>query len=341
MGDDEELRRRFGGLGAWYEQQVEGVPARSRPTPAPRQLRRGLVGLSALAAGVGVIVVSVAVNGLSPRPDDPQVTLQPTPVTSSPSRPTPSIRSSAPQTTAPSPTGSESGSASPRPSQSAQPSASAGAHTTASDGAGVGPGSGPSPAPGDGGVGVTSAPGGGTGPTTTQAEPMAPPAPVAVTNGTFEQQAPLIGKLLGAAPPGWTGSSGVLGVGWPRYPSSDVAGLSGPTAMTLFGLIATPARQSIGEPVRAGVTYQLTVAIGCRSTPEDFGGARLSLLADGVRVASQEVATAPACGRFTDVTLSWTAPADRAGQPLVIEIAKINQRLVSYVDVDNVRLTAG
>lgn len=244
MGDDEELRRRFGGLGAWYEQQVEGVPARSRPTPAPRQLRRGLVGLSALAAGVGVIVVSVAVNGLSPRPDDPQVTLQPTPVTSSPSRPTPSIRSSAPQTTAPSPTGSESGSASPRPSQSAHPSASAGGPTTASDGPGVGPGSAPSPAPGEGGVGVTSAPGGG-GPSTNQADPAPPPAPVTVTvtNGTFEQQAPLIGKLLGAAPPGWTGSSGVLGVGWPRYPSSDVAGPSAPTALALFGLIAKPARQ--------------------------------------------------------------------------------------------------
>ncbi len=340
MGDeDDELRRRFRSLGAWYEQQADAAPATPRPSAAPhrqpsrqprRRFRRGVVGLAALASGVGVIMVSVAVNGLSPRPDDPQITIRPTTATSRPDDPAPTLRPSpSPDLTGPSPSRSSSSSAQP-----SQPTASAGS-TPSSHAGGTA-----TPSAGGGGTDASPAPGGGSG-AATPVEVTPAPAPVSVTNGDFEQQAPLIGKILGASPPGWSGSSGTLGVGWPRYPSSEVPGLSGPTAMTLFGLVATPARQTIGVPVQGGATYQLTVAVGCRSTPEDFGGARLSILAGGVRVASQDVAAAPACGRFTDVTVTWTAPADQSGQQLIVEIAKINQGLVSYVDVDHVRLTSG
>ncbi|MBK6872079.1 MAG: hypothetical protein IPJ14_15705 [Kineosporiaceae bacterium] len=328
--EDDELRQGFRRLGAWYEHQAVAAATAPRASAAPRRpRRRALVGLSALAAGVGVVVVAAAVNGLTPRPDDPQITIRPTTVTTRRADPTPTP-SPSPSPTEPSPTSSST----PRPSRSTSTD-DTGVPTPRSAGAA-------SPTPGGtGGPGTTSGSGGGAPAGTTPAEVSTAPTPVTLSNGNFEQQAPLLGKILGASPPGWTGSSGVLGVGWPRYPSSDVQGLAGPTAMTLFGLITTPARQVVPAPVQAGATYRLTVAVGCRSTPEDFGGARLSILVGGVRVASQDVTVAPACGRFTDVTVTWTASADQAGQPLGIEIAKVNQRLVSYVDIDNVRLTAG
>ncbi len=97
-------------------------------------------------------------------------------------------------------------------------------------------------------------------------------------------------------------------------------------------------------------TYSLTVALGVR----DVGTAvhsdtLIELLANGQVLASTTVtqanlnslASGSASGKFTDVTLNYTSGDDENdGEPISIRVTKLSGASNSYVDFDNVRLTA-
>jgi hypothetical protein len=101
--------------------------------------------------------------------------------------------------------------------------------------------------------------------------------------------------------------------------------------------------------LHASTIYTLSVALGVRGNGGTYGDARIELLANGAAIASREITLAElnglnggnAANRFTDVQLVHaTGPTVVAGQALAIRISKINGGGTSYLDFDNVRLTA-
>lgn len=139
--------------------------------------------------------------------------------------------------------------------------------------------------------------------------------------------------------PGASDSGGSAGVLANMY-GKHVAYLSGSSAGANF----LQTRRAIAK---AATTYTLTVALGVRSNPLDFGGARLEILANGAVVASASFDKATldalhggnASGTFTDASISWTSGgAITANQPLAIRIVK-EGGAGTVLDFDNARFT--
>lgn len=93
--------------------------------------------------------------------------------------------------------------------------------------------------------------------------------------------------------------------------------------------------------------YTLSVSIGVRHDPSNFGGARLELLVEGRPVAGADfdletleaLSGGAARGQFTEVSVSCsTGHAVDPGQSLAVRIAKL-MGSSSVLDFDNVRLT--
>lgn len=97
-------------------------------------------------------------------------------------------------------------------------------------------------------------------------------------------------------------------------------------------------------------TYALTVALGIRDVGAGvYGDTLIELMANDQILASSTVtesdldtlADGSASGKFTDVTLSYTTASNTTShQPISIRVTKISGAGNSYVDFDNVRLTA-
>lgn len=120
-----------------------------------------------------------------------------------------------------------------------------------------------------------------------------------------------------------------------------VARLDGGTADNYF-LSST---RALAEPNKV---YTLTVALGIRDNPANFGKARLELLANNVVVATNRFDKASldvlrgtdVSGTFTNASISWTTgDSISSNQPLSIRIFK-EGGTGSVIDFDNVRLTS-
>ena len=117
--------------------------------------------------------------------------------------------------------------------------------------------------------------------------------------------------------------------------------VDGSNALTLAGDVSV--EQSISALLEEGTTYRLTVAIGDRDVGvlQDFAGARIELLADGVAIAdSGDLLSADVVdGSFMDVSFTYTATASDAGGVLGVRLVSLNQNPgSSMVDFDNVRI---
>jgi hypothetical protein len=151
------------------------------------------------------------------------------------------------------------------------------------------------------------------------------------SNGFFN---PAAGTYAGAVD---SLNGGVL----PGMSGKHVAMLDGGSAGNHF-------LQSTRMSAQARTKYSLTVAIGVRDNPANFGTARLEITANGVAVASAAFNKAAldalhggdAAGTFTDASVSWTTGATVGlDQAIAIRIVKEGGG-GKVIDFDKVRLIA-
>lgn len=176
---------------------------------------------------------------------------------------------------------------------------------------------------------------------------------ITVTNSGFDLPAVLAdGAVDVGVVDAWTESGGSIGVFNPStsfYRNTDITDSSGSGG--ILGDMDSPAAlffasdtdqtiiQTLTESIIVGETYALTVAIGDRDAGDraGFAGYEISLLVDGVAVATRSSDVSPADGAFTDVVLVYTAQPGDSGV-LGIRIGTSNAGAGKALDVDHVRL---
>lgn len=162
-------------------------------------------------------------------------------------------------------------------------------------------------------------------------------------NGRFEVRPLGDGDISETTPAGWSGGSGTYNPTSNFYAAltgKDLNGsMSGPTVGYLWGA-APPLEQTTNTTIVGGGSYTLRASLGARTNGHVFAGVALELLADGVMVASKRVDTPPQAGGFADVALSWQADTASAGKRLGVRFRALRAVGNSFVDIDNVRLSA-
>lgn len=182
-------------------------------------------------------------------------------------------------------------------------------------------------------------------------------------NGGLESQALADGGILTTRVIGWNelsasgttiadGTNGVFNPSTAFYTNPAAAGIEGENVAFLFsGSAGNSLLQTLDAVLEANTTYTLTIAIGLRDAGSGvFGDFEIDLLAAGVKLGdgvSGTIATlntlagGSASGKFTDVTYQFTT-GTTVGKwaNLAVRVAKVNGGGGTYLDFDNVRLTA-
>lgn len=99
--------------------------------------------------------------------------------------------------------------------------------------------------------------------------------------------------------------------------------------------------QTFPQHLQADTDYTFTVAVG-RRLSGGFGKVKIEFLGEGTVLASREIAEADiAQDTFHDFSLSYRSSEDEvAFRQIAVRIIKVNGGAGTYIDVDNVRLSA-
>ncbi len=178
-------------------------------------------------------------------------------------------------------------------------------------------------------------------------------SPIQVRNADFESPAqPTDGAINTGAVTAWTESGGTIGTFNPDtrwYTNTaciDTNGgvlgtMAGRSVLFFYQSAGQSALQTLTQPALPGVRYTLTASVGDRDVaPNVFGGYTLALQTGGTSLATRVSSTPPAAGTFADVTLPYTAQAGDPVGPLQVRMAQNAGAGGSFVDYDNIRLTA-
>ncbi len=176
-----------------------------------------------------------------------------------------------------------------------------------------------------------------------------PPAPP-VANWSFENPTVANGGYT-LSLPGWSTAGNaaafaIINPGAGSWPSATPAGLDGANAGQIFMTAAGQSGifyQDTGIKYVAGLTYQLTAAIGLQLNQTFDTNSALVFYNSGLTVLASKVITPTnlVAGAFTDVTVSYTATGAEGGNGNVVVGLSAPPAAVgqSYFDFDNVRLT--
>lgn len=165
-----------------------------------------------------------------------------------------------------------------------------------------------------------------------------------LVNGRFEGQPLGDGDIVQSPPPGWSGGTGTYNPTSNFYTAltgKDLNGsMSGPTVGFMWGASPLPLEQTTPTTIEGDSTYTVRASLGARTNGNVFAGVALELLANGEVVATKLINTPPLPGGFGDVALSWQADAASVGKRLGVRFRALRPAYNTYVDIDNVRLSA-
>jgi hypothetical protein len=185
--------------------------------------------------------------------------------------------------------------------------------------------------------------------------PSAPQSAVTLANPSFENPAVNDGSYETASLPGWSSSSGANaayalinpgapGSGQP-WPSTSPAGVDGSNFAQIYiygpnggGTIY----QDTGIKYQAGMTYTLTAAFGLQTSQTLASGATMFLGNSSLSSFGSKAITAGnlTSGAFVDQTLSYTATGSEGNGDVIVGFSVPSSASGSYLDFDNVRLSA-
>jgi len=175
-------------------------------------------------------------------------------------------------------------------------------------------------------------------------------APPVIANWSFENPVVTDGNFTTTLP-GWNtsgnaGAFAIINPGTANWPSASPAGLDGANAGQIFMTAAGQSGifyQDTGIKYVAGVTYQLTAAIGLETNQTFDTNSALVFYNSALTAIASNVIT-PAnliAGAFTNVSLRYTATGSEGGNGDVVVGFYAPPAAVgsSYFDFDNVCLT--
>jgi hypothetical protein len=174
---------------------------------------------------------------------------------------------------------------------------------------------------------------------------------ITIANYSFENPTVADGGYT-TSPPGWNTSGtaaafAIINPGTGNWPSAAPAGMDGSNAGQIFMTAAGQSGvfyQDVGVEYAAGVTYQLTAAIGLETNQVfDTNSVLVFYNSSLVAIASNIITPAKLiAGAFTNITLSYTATGTEGGNGDIVVGFSAPAAAVagSYFDFDNVRLVA-